>query len=775
MWVINRKISISGSVIIVDGGSLLLRKSTLTFVGVIQPAPPEEPVSMNLTVKAGGALSIFQSTITSDRLGAYFIYAENGSYVEIFESKICNAGYKTQRETEEYKWIGPAYTNDVSKYGHGIELEVPVYLKNNVFVNVTSIRFYASNNIVENNTVINLRHEGFAFMSTSTNNVVRFNRILNASVDGGNPEGYNFDRETHGIRFYPPVIEDVGSEIYGNVIQNVTYGISMSWVSPWTARTNMKIHDNHVHHTIVCLGGVIKSSTIFRELYENYWHAGIYIEGENVIIKNNIIRNATFGIPYVWSEDYRIFVNKTGVYGEAYFDYLLKFRVGIELGGPPYESQVILYNCSIFNNVIEYIPAKGAAINTDIAYLLANLAVFNNTFRHIADKNYAYPAPVGVRHIIYNEQPGGVIQLEHVDNVTISNNLMEHIAQGITNCFVDAISFRGIINIENNVIVNASSYAIRFELTYVHLQPPTRNYTIVIRKNTIIGANRAIAISNDEGWLNKTIIRGNRIINCDQGLQFGYVWKPISNCTILENTIINSSCAIRLYNQQHKIAIHHNNFINYTQVVLGANILEWDDGYPSGGNYWSDYIGVDVHSGSYQNETGSDGIGDTPKIIGNYNKDNYPLMAPLSVFDGGVWDGVSHTVHIISNSTVSDFKIDIQQKIISFNVAGTEGTAAFCRVTIPNAIVQRLWQGNYTVLLNGEPWPYRDWKDSSASYIYVAYTHSDHQIAIVYEFPSAILLLAFLAFIVVFHMVLVKPKPKSMLPRSYKRTARSIF
>jgi PKD repeat protein len=54
----------------------------------------------------------------------------------------------------------------------------------------------------------------------------------------------------------------------------------------------------------------------------------------------------------------------------------------------------------------------------------------------------------------------------------------------------------------------------------------------------------------------------------------------------------------------------------------------WDDGYPSGGNYWSGYAGVDLYSGPYQNQTGSDGIGDTPYVVGVNNQDHYPLTIP---------------------------------------------------------------------------------------------------------------------------------------------------
>jgi hypothetical protein len=62
--------------------------------------------------------------------------------------------------------------------------------------------------------------------------------------------------------------------------------------------------------------------------------------------------------------------------------------------------------------------------------------------------------------------------------------------------------------------------------------------------------------------------------------------------------------------------------------VIGDCINVWDDGYPSGGNYWSDYTGVDLYSGPYQNETSSDGIGDTPYDIDENNVDHYPLMKP---------------------------------------------------------------------------------------------------------------------------------------------------
>jgi parallel beta-helix repeat protein len=60
----------------------------------------------------------------------------------------------------------------------------------------------------------------------------------------------------------------------------------------------------------------------------------------------------------------------------------------------------------------------------------------------------------------------------------------------------------------------------------------------------------------------------------------------------------------------------------------------WDNGYPSGGNYWDDYSGNDIYSGENQDIIGSDGLGDIPyKIPGNKHSDRYPLMYPIRLIN----------------------------------------------------------------------------------------------------------------------------------------------
>jgi parallel beta-helix repeat protein len=79
--------------------------------------------------------------------------------------------------------------------------------------------------------------------------------------------------------------------------------------------------------------------------------------------------------------------------------------------------------------------------------------------------------------------------------------------------------------------------------------------------------------------------------------------------------------------------VYHNNIIdNFHQAYDSTNDSnQWDDFYPSGGNYWSDYNGVDFFQGPNQNIPGSDGIGDTPYEIDSDSQDNYPFMKPFGI------------------------------------------------------------------------------------------------------------------------------------------------
>lgn len=188
----------------------------------------------------------------------------------------------------------------------------------------------------------------------------------------------------------------------------------------------------------------------------------------------------------------------------------------------------------------------------------------------------------------------------------------------------------------------------------------------------------------------------------------------------------------------------HNNIINTRQLFihpLHSNV--WDDGYPSGGNYWSNYKGVDFYSGQFQNETGSDGVGDTPHVVfGNENNtDRYPLIAPITILYAGTWNEVSYKIDIISNSTISDFHFKPEEgAFLRFNVNGDDGTVDFCRVTIPKSL---LWAENgWNITVGDQPIKnYLKFEDENSTYLYFTYTHSTKTVTIqvthvILELPS---------------------------------------
>jgi parallel beta-helix repeat protein len=130
----------------------------------------------------------------------------------------------------------------------------------------------------------------------------------------------------------------------------------------------------------------------------------------------------------------------------------------------------------------------------------------------------------------------------------------------------------------------------------------------------------------DHNFVSKNCIEANK--RSGIGL-----WNTVNN-TVCENNITDNVAGMELGYYSTSNSIYHNNFLNNTQqVVFDPNppwANAWDDGYPSGGNYWSDYNDVDLYSGPYQNETGSDGIWDHKYVIDADNNDNYPFVNPWS-------------------------------------------------------------------------------------------------------------------------------------------------
>jgi len=146
--------------------------------------------------------------------------------------------------------------------------------------------------------------------------------------------------------------------------------------------------------------------------------------------------------------------------------------------------------------------------------------------------------------------------------------------------------------------------------------------------NTIASREQGISIQQSDN----NIVSGNSVTKSSSsgpGYPIGIRMEDSINNIIFGNVISDNWDGIQAgvyYNEFYDTnnKIYHNDFIDNVRqacVLIGgtAEIDAWDDGYPSGGNYWSDYNGTDANS---------DGIGDTPYIIDADNRDRYPLMNP---------------------------------------------------------------------------------------------------------------------------------------------------
>jgi len=118
-------------------------------------------------------------------------------------------------------------------------------------------------------------------------------------------------------------------------------------------------------------------------------------------------------------------------------------------------------------------------------------------------------------------------------------------------------------------------------------------------------------------------------------------------CTVMRNYVFSNDRGIMFYDAFDN-KVYHNNIVDSWETqaadIGSANI--WDDGYPSGGNYWSDYEDIDQYRGSYQNETGSDGIWDHPFGMEGDSHDSYPLVEPWTISSDLNRDGIVNIVDV---------------------------------------------------------------------------------------------------------------------------------
>jgi len=420
--------------------------------------------------------------------------------------------------------------------------------------------------------------------------------------------------------------------VSGNNITNNRYGIFLS-----VGSNNNNISRNNVANNYVNDGIYLYQSSN-NILYANNItnsNNGIFLgsSSNNILSGNNVTDHRNCGICFQWSSNNNTVYannitnsfrgmmiyessNNNTVYGNTMIS---NSKLGVEL----YQSS----NSTLSGNVMEGSEYNFAVYGYMLSHFMHSIDVSNlvngKPIYYLVDRRDLVISPATHPQV-------GYLALVNCSNLTVQGLTMKSNGQGILLVNTNNSRITG-----NSLVDNEYGISIHYSFNNILSRNNiTNNYDSGIRlgdssNNTISGnniANNHVNFGIGLGDSSENTIYGNNLANNRDGLYFYYS----SDNTIFGNNIAdNKDYGIFLADSPNN-KFYHNNFKNNTyQVYASFNSTNiWDDGYPSGGNYWSDYNGADLFSGSYQNVAGSDGIGDTPYVIDENNRDNYPLMEP---------------------------------------------------------------------------------------------------------------------------------------------------
>jgi parallel beta-helix repeat protein len=345
---------------------------------------------------------------------------------------------------------------------------------------------------------------------------------------------------------------------------------------------------------------------------------GIYLESStNIVITDNImIKNGVYIEGYLhehWNTHDIETSNK--VNGKPLYYY--KNQTGIKV--PKDAGQAILANCTDF--IVEGLELDNCTVGVEIGFS-SNIHINNNMISY--NSNGIRSASSNENMIEENDITRNWLGIYMSDSSrdTIENNLVYNNTMGMVFSSSD----------ENNITKNRVFN--NFDEGLYVLSSSKNNITDNGITNNDIGIKLLLSIENSIT---------NNIVNSNTG--YGILldssdWNIINYNMISTNSYFGIWSSFSSLNQ-----IFHNIIIDNANQAYDDGIFgnQWDNDYPSGGNFWSDYNGTDLNGTPSQDVPPPDGFGDTPytNISGGGAHDRYPLMAPCGTLLHPGWNLIS--------------------------------------------------------------------------------------------------------------------------------------
>jgi len=180
-------------------------------------------------------------------------------------------------------------------------------------------------------------------------------------------------------------------------------------------------------------------------------------------------------------------------------------------------------------------------------------------------------------------------------------------------------------------------------------------------------------------------ISGCMLHNCSASLSSYAVklWNAENN-TLMFNTITDNHYGVYISDGSNSNMIFYNTLVNNTYQAYDACSNTWDNGYPGGGNHWSDHAMPDDHHGYHQNLAGFDLLVDHPyNISGGGNQDRWPH----AIRDGGT------KPLYVPDSLLVAFKQNVTNATINSTIA-THGAEITDRLSHPDVYLVNITSDN---------------------------------------------------------------------------------